>query len=82
MVVLRKSCLFLFLFLCSIASASHSLNWAVVLPSFESYQYISHDRLDRASMLLCVKYRYLYLSAHCDTASLIKEMPDSLLKCA
>ena len=56
------------------------LYWAVVLPSFESCQYIGHARLDRASMLLCVKYRYLYLSAHCDTASLIKKNPDSLLK--
>ena len=56
------------------------LYWAVVLPSSESCQYISHARLDWPSMFLCVKYRYLYLSAHCDTASLIKEMPDSFLK--
>ena len=41
---------------------------------------LSHTQLDRVSMLLCVKCRYLYLSAHCDTASLIKEIPDSLLK--
>ena len=32
-------------------------------------------------MLLCVKYRYLYLSPHCDTASLIHIWDPSLNNC-
>ena len=33
-----------------------------------------YTRLDRVSMLLCVKYRYHYLSVHSDTASLSEKI--------
>ena len=42
---------------------------------------LCYTRPDRVSMLLCVKYRYLYLSAHCDTASLIHTWDTSLNIC-
>ena len=47
---------------------------SVKLGSFGYTRLFGHTWLDRASMLLCVKYRYHYLSVHSDTVSLSEKI--------
>ena len=58
-----------------------ALAWLVVYRFKRDRVWCCHTRLDRVSMLLCVKCRYHFYSDHCDTASLIHTWDPFLNNC-